>query len=404
MRRRLPLLLAGAIANTGLESVKFAFAWYVYDVTKSAQQLALLRAVEFTPQILVGPYIGSLADSIRGRRLIVLSLLLSCVAGLFVYISYTTSWLTVINIFIAMGLFALATLAITTAIQAEIPYLWEGKDLAQANASFTAGLTVGKIIGPSMGGLLIARTGVHMAALFVTTILLTLAYIIRYLPRESRMLAAQKSSAMEGIRSGVRYFLLNHRIFTISLIVLATNLCLGVALSLMVVFLRDYLELTARQSGAVLSLGGVAAAGSGILLSLIRASVVGYGTVVAGVVILGSLLCLLGLSNSVVTVATSYALLMAMVAFIDVHAVTFLQMETPREMVGRILALTRTLSRLVSPIAALLSAALVSVAGIREIIMMAGIVTVFWGLIGLFITRLSSVRHTRREHGRPANV
>src|SRR3954452_9851100 len=161
--RNLRLLLTGDLfSGLGTQATLVAIPYQVFTVTHSAALVGLLGIVELVPIIIGSLFGGAIADRIERRQLLFAAqtaILLSATALAVVTLT-TTPHVVVIYAFAAL-LAAGATVDSVTR-SAIVPAL--AGDRLRAALSLTYGLhTASAVVGPAIGGLMIAAFGVGSA-------------------------------------------------------------------------------------------------------------------------------------------------------------------------------------------------------------------------------------------------
>jgi len=166
--RSFRLLTAGQFASTiGDFCYAVALPWLVLSAHGSAILLGIVLACYGVPRTVLIPVGGVLADKIGPRTLMLAADTARCVlvAGLALLAARHTASLAALGPIAALigageGLFIPASFAI-------MPSLLDAEQLAAGNALSTAALQVGSLIGPALGGALVAVTRASTAAFAV---------------------------------------------------------------------------------------------------------------------------------------------------------------------------------------------------------------------------------------------
>jgi MFS family permease len=148
------------VANTGIWMQRVAQDWLVLELTDgSATALGITVGLQFLPMLLLGLWGGSLADRFPRRRLLMVTSaamgLLAAVLGVVVLTGSATVGLVMV---LAFALGSAAALD-SPARQAFVSEMVDVEDLPNAVALGTASFNLGRVIGPSVAGLLIALVG-----------------------------------------------------------------------------------------------------------------------------------------------------------------------------------------------------------------------------------------------------
>jgi len=166
--RSFQLLTAGQLASTiGDYCYAVALPWLVLSNHGSTVLLGIVLACYGVPRTILMPVGGLLADKIGPRTLMLLADILRCaLVGVLTFLAarHTASLIalgpTAALIGAGEGLFLPASLAI-------MPSLLDEGRLAGGNALSSAAIQFGSLLGPGLGGALVAATGSSTAAMGV---------------------------------------------------------------------------------------------------------------------------------------------------------------------------------------------------------------------------------------------
>ncbi len=194
------LWMADTLSILGWQIQRMAITWHVYELTGDALLLGVLGLVRFAPVILFGLFGGVIADQ-RDRRMILvythLALMLSSAALVIATISELDTLAVIYAVtFASSALNALAG----PARQALIPNLVPRHEIAGAATMANLAMQAAMVIGPAIGGILIAQTSLALvyglnAIGFVAVIGAALAIRTRpeVVPQRERGLTAIKA-------------------------------------------------------------------------------------------------------------------------------------------------------------------------------------------------------------------
>jgi predicted MFS family arabinose efflux permease len=197
------LLVTGQFASTiGDYCYAVALPWLVFSNHGNAALLGVVLACYGVPRTVLIPAGGILADKIGPRTLMMLADLGRCVlvAVLAVLAARHTASLVALGPTAALigageGLFLPASYSI-------LPAILDGERLGAGNALSSAAVQAGSLLGPALGGAVVAITGASTAAFTIDAVsfaisALTLAFI-RLRPAPASELA---DAALSGLRS-----------------------------------------------------------------------------------------------------------------------------------------------------------------------------------------------------------
>ncbi|MBM4281689.1 MAG: MFS transporter [Deltaproteobacteria bacterium] len=158
--------IARALIVAGLEMAQVAIAWEIYAVTRDPLALGWIGLAQFLPVLLFSPVAGQVADRFP-RRIVALLCLAGVVVGHLAFVVVARSLLPVLALLFLIGcLRAFLGPAVAALISTLIPADAVGRYAAANTMLFT----VATILGPALGGLLLAAlspTAVYVAAVVV---------------------------------------------------------------------------------------------------------------------------------------------------------------------------------------------------------------------------------------------
>jgi len=258
---------------------RIALAWLIYRLTGSA---LLLGVVGFASQImtfLVAPFAGVVADRTDRRRLLVATQTLAMVQAFVLAALTMTATVTTWQIVLLSSLLGLINAFDIPVRQSFVVEMLESRqDLPNAIAMNSFLVNGARLVGPSVGGVVIAVVGEGPCFLingvtFIAVIAALLAMRVKPAVRQ-----AQKPRVLDHLREGLVYAFSFAPIRAI-LLLLATISLLGMSYTvLMPVFAKDVLGGGPRTLGWLMAAVAVGAMGGAVFLAL-RKDVRGLGRV-----------------------------------------------------------------------------------------------------------------------------
>ena len=194
------------VANTGVWMQRVAQDWLVLELTDgSATALGITVGLQFLPMLLLGLWGGSLADRFPRRRLLMVTSVamgvLAAALGIIVLSGSATVGLVMVLAFVLGAAAALDS----PARQAFVSEMVDVADLPNAVALGTASFNLGRVLGPSAAGLLIAAVGTGWV--FVINGFAFLAVLVALLGVHTSELRAPVTPDRDngGLRVGLQY-------------------------------------------------------------------------------------------------------------------------------------------------------------------------------------------------------
>ena len=275
------------ISLIGTWMQQIAVSWLVYRMTHSA---FLLGLVGFSSQIatfLLAPVAGVIADRHHRHRLLFITQSMAMLQAVVLYTLFVTHTIAVWHI-VLLSFFLGAVNAFDIPIRQSftVDMLNDREDLSNAIALNSSMVNAARLIGPSIGGILIALFGEGTCflvnALSYIAVLLSLAMM--KLPIWEA-LGRQKESVILQLKEGFTYAFNFMPIRTILMLLSVMSLVSGGVQALMPVFARDIFHGGAQTLGLLMAASGLGALIGAIYLAG-RKNVLGLSKVIAATAIL----------------------------------------------------------------------------------------------------------------------
>jgi MFS family permease len=273
------LFFSGQIVSLiGTWMTRIATSWLVYRLTGSAFLLGVVGFAGQIPSFLLAPFAGVLVDRWNRHRLLVatqvLALLQSLALALLALTGHIKIW-HVIGLSIFQGLINAFDMPARQAFVVEM--VEKREDLANAIALNSSMVNVARLLGPSIGGVLIAAVGEGWC--FMVDAISYLAVIASLLAMKitPRMLTATNdANIFQQLREGWTYVVRFAPIRNILLLLALVSLVGMPYTVLMPVFANDVLHGGPNTLGFLMAASGVGAL-MGALFLASRRTVLGLG-------------------------------------------------------------------------------------------------------------------------------
>lgn len=205
--RNYRLLYAGQMISLLGSMVSYvAIPYQVYELTKSSFYVGLLGAAQLIPVLIFGLIGGAKADSMDRKKLLLTAEATMCIGVGLLFLNACLPHPSIIAIFSLVAIIQSANGFHRPAMEALTQKFVEPQDYAFVGALNSFKYCVGAIVGPSLGGVLIAWGGTKVAyALDFATFFAALIFISLL----DRMPAPEKmfGSTFAGIKDGLKYAL-----------------------------------------------------------------------------------------------------------------------------------------------------------------------------------------------------
>lgn len=197
------IFTAGLFSYFGSMITFVALPFQIKELTNSFWAVGLIGVVEIVPLTIFGLYGGVLADHVDRKKMIWLTEFGTLIATLILFINARRENPSVILLFVIAAIFAALSGLKRPSQEAILPRLVSHSDLPSASALMSLRWQFGGIVGPSVGGLLVAAYGAsagYLVDCLTFIISLSLLARIKNVPPLVKQTAPSIKSLMEGVR------------------------------------------------------------------------------------------------------------------------------------------------------------------------------------------------------------
>jgi MFS family permease len=332
-------LWSGQVVNgIGNQITRVALPYQVFVLTGSTLAIAALTLFQLVPILLFALGAGSLADAVDRRRLLLATqaglAICSLALAILTIAGPPPVWALFVVAFFAAGLSAVDQPTRSSAI----PRLVPNERLPSAIALNQLNFQMASIVGPAVGGIIIALVGIG-AAYVVDLLTFTASFIALLSIRPLPPLGAVTRPGLDAVREGLR-FVRRRRAILGSFVIDLNAMIFGMPMSLFPVLALDVFKTGALGFGLMEAAPAVGAFVGALFSGWVR-HVHGVGrAVLAAVAAWGLAITAFGL----VTVAFPLALLFLAIAgaadmFSAIFRSTIVQLDTPDNVRGRVMSI-----------------------------------------------------------------
>ncbi len=398
--RNYRLFFAGqSISLVGTWVTRIATSWLVYRLTKSELLLGITGFAGQIPLLILAPFAGVLADRWNRHRILVITQLLSLLQSLALGLLALSGTITVMQIILLQIAQGIINSFDTPARQAFVVEMVEDRaDLANAIALNSSMFNASRIIGPTIGGVIIAAVGEGWCFMIdaISYVAVIASLLAMRLP--AWQVPSGRGRMVEELRGGIGYVFgfapVRELLFNVALIgIMAMPYAV-----LMPVFAANVLHGGAYTQGLLMTASGAGAL-IGTMYLASRHSVLGLGKVIVVATML--------LSAGLIVFSFSRTLWVSMVVLPFVgagmmlqaaSANTILQTIVDEHLRGRVMAFYSVAVLGTTPIGSLLAGILAEHIGAPHTILIGAIACIAAG--GWFAFR----RPMLAEHVRPIYI
>ena len=360
------LVVIGQIVSLfGNATIRFALPLYLLNLTGSSALYGTVTACAFVPAILLSPIGGIVADRVNKRNIMVALDFFTAAVILGFSLLREGGQMVLLLTVTMMLLYGIAG-AYQPAVQASIPALVRQEHFMAANSVINTVSSFASLIGPVLGGILYSAYGLE-PVLLVCMVCFVLSAVMEIFIRIPFQRQASGGGVFRTVRAdfgeSVRFIRKEKPIIGKGVVMVCG---INLFLSAMIVVALPYLvtevlgleaSLANRLYGfaeGALAAGGLAGGiGAGIFADRLKIRRAGSLVAAAAVCVfpMGAalLLCPSGMVNYVILTLCCFVIMVFSTMF-SVQMMSFIQTETPQQLIGKVIAVVLTVSMCAQPL------------------------------------------------------
>ena len=347
--------------------LRFALPLYVLNLTGSAALMGIVAACAWIPYIALTPIGGVAADRVNKRRIMaVLDVILAVTCAAYLALDGVID-LIGLSICTLIVLYAAQSVYQPT-VQAAVPFIVPRDGIVRATAIVSQISALSGLVGPVLGGLLFGLFGIEPVVLvagaaFALSAVLIVVFV--RIPRDAieRSNVGVVRTVMGDIAESFA-FLRHERTVILKVIFLVAGINLTLTAFILIgapVIITQILGLPNQYMGfaeGALALGGLAGGVSvGVLAQRLKLERAPLFLLIAAVALV-PIAVVLGVTMDVMVaygiLVASLFVCMGCATMFSIQAISFVQLETPGHLVGKVIALTMSLANCAQPVGQLI--------------------------------------------------
>lgn len=384
----------------GSQLVQFALIWHLTIQTGSATVLATASLVGMLPNVILGPFVGTLVDRWNRRWIMLLADSIITLATIVLAILFALDAVAIWHIYVVMFIRSLASSFHGNAMSASTSLMVPVENLTRIqgiNHMLNGGLNV---VSAPLGALLLDVLPLQgiLAIDVITALVAILPLFFIQIPQPGRIERGQvqreaKATVWQDFKAGLRYVLGWPGLLIVSLMTVGINFTIIPAFSLLPLLVKDYFGGDAIQLGWVESAMGIGMIVGGALLGLwggferkILTSMIGLMGMGAGTLILALA------PSSALLLGVGGALLVGLMSPITMGPFfAVIQSTVEPDMQARIFSLLSSVGTGMTPIGLMIAGPVADRVGIQAWFLLGGSLCVLMGVAGLSIPAVMNI-------------
>jgi DHA3 family macrolide efflux protein-like MFS transporter len=382
-----------AFSLLGSQLVSFAVIWWLTQTTGSATVLATASLVGLLPQVILGPFTGTLVDRWNRRLTMIVADGFIAIATILLAVLFALGHVQIWQVYALLFVRSVCGGFHWPAMQASTTLMVPKEHFARIqglNQMLQGGMN---IASAPLGALLLAWLPMEgILSIDVFTALLAITPLLFFqVPQPERLDlspdAMGKSSFWQDFKAGFRYVLGWPGLMFIGIMATVINFLLTPAFSLLPILVTRHFHGQAIQLATLESFMGIGFIVGGLILSTwggfkrrILTSLTGLLAMGAGCLVMGFL------PSSAFVYAVATMLFLGIInPIVNGPLLAAVQAAVAPELQGRVFTLISTLAAGMSPIGLIIAGPIADKLGVQTWFIIGGIVTCGMGIAGVFI-------------------
>jgi MFS family permease len=328
------------VSVTGTWVQNVAQAWLVLQLTHSAGAVGVLAACQFGPFAVLGLLGGVISDRLDNRRTLVVTQAASMLCAVLLTVLTLSHLAVVWEVDALAALSGLVMVMDTPSRQAFTMQMVGRRELPNAIALNSSLFNASRIMGPGLGGLIIASAGVGLCFLINAASYLAVLAALLLMRREELHPVARsrtRTSVLRGLRDGLAYAWATPPVLLVLLVMLAVA-TISINFNVLLPVLASHTLHSGPEVFGALSacFGAGALAGALLSATLARAS---WPVLLGGAATLGAGELLLAPQRSLLPASIILAVIGVAFSLFTSNSNSTLQLHVPDHLRGRVLSL-----------------------------------------------------------------
>jgi len=351
INRDFALLAVGQfVSSIGDNIHRVALVWWVYNVTGSPSLTGLLSLASMIPSIVLSPYMGVLADRWDRRRVVygmdyARGAIIAAVAALS-FAGRLEIW----HIVASSVLVSACSSLFNPAVTAMMPGLVGMDNMQRAQGSFQTLMGLVGIIGPALGGALVAWAG-YSAAFLINAISFALSAVSEMFIRYRTVPHRSDKGNFAQMADAMKYIFGMPTILGVLLIFAMMNFSLAHLGSVTIPYLvKDVLGRGSRELGLTMTSISVGGISGSMLMSAVKNPKRRSTAISIGGAVMGGFLLSWPMIPRIYWLYTMLAAMGFSASIININAGVVFVKVSPDDMLGKLSAFMNTASSFMAPI------------------------------------------------------
>jgi DHA3 family macrolide efflux protein-like MFS transporter len=388
----------------GSRLVQFALVWWITESTGKASTLAIASIMALLPQVLLGPFAGTLVDRLNRKWIMIIAdSVIASMVGVLV-ILYATGFVQLWHIYAAMFIRSLGDAFQWPAMQSTTSLMVPKDNLSRIaglNQSFQG---IARILTPPMGAFLIQIFPIESVLIIdiITAVFAVTPLFFINVPHpvdNERQQVITVRTILSDIHEGASFIWGWKGLRVLIAIPMVLNLLMTPAFSLLPLIVTNYYERGAIEFAWLQSAMGIGMIAGGLFLSAWRGFRKKIVTAMVATFLSGFVILLFStLPQEFFFIAVASIFFFSFLnAVANGNFQAVMQSSIPISVQGRVFTMLNSLSGGMTPIGLALAGPVSDILGIRIWFMLGGLAFLFLGFVSFFSRSIMNLEEEKQE-------
>lgn len=386
-----------AFSLFGSRLVQFTLVWWLTKESGSASVLALASIMALLPQVIVGPFAGSLVDRWSRRIVLIVSDGMIALAIVFLALLYSWGVVEIWHIYALMFIRALLGAFQWPAFQASTSLMVPKEQLSRVAGINQSLQGLVSILAPPLGALLFDVLPIqYILAIDVATAFLAISpLLIITIPQPPRAPDAEGGwrSVLADMREGMKFVWDWKGLRIIMGMSMIINLVINPGFVLLPIVVTDHFGGGAIELAYLQSAGGIGMIAGGLLLGVWGGFKNRMTTAFSALAVGGLFIVLFGFvpGSMLLLAVAAFFLFSALNSMANGTFFAAMQAAIPPEMQGRVFTLLMSFSALMAPVGLAIAGPVSDIIGAMTWFILGGATLTLMGVLGFFIPAIMNL-------------
>lgn len=338
------------LSSFGMQMYSIAIPLLIYDLSKSALSMSLMRAIEFFPNIFLGMLAGALVDRLNRKKMMVWTSFIQVLSMCGIIALLLANHIELWHLYVFGFVLSSAGYTFGNANHSVLPQIVTKEQLTSANATLSFIDTLIRMIGPGIAGILLAVFS-YTSTLTIYLICLVIMHVCMHFLHVPSVVKQKETSnsIWKDMKEGIDELFSNKTLLTPTITVLFSNFASSLVIGVLIFFATDQIGANSKQVGFMFTLSAIGGLIGASVISSIRKRF-GRGVIYTysllfdiasmGLLIFAQTWWAIGLSLGIRTFSTTLS---------NIVYFTIRQEFTPNHLLGRVAGTSSMLMKLTLP-------------------------------------------------------